>query len=285
MPLGPQEDALQKEAWRDPDSVFNYVRGSSATEEVDTAGAAIAAAGAVTELEVAINEKGSSAIFRHTVGMDPYAEAAAFCAENVPAVPKSACQRQLVTALEQHLVSLRTQDQAAEAANRGSGTSEAFAVANLIGPGLLRPGGNGEVAPTTEMLRGTNVVALYFAADWCKPCRQFTPILTKYHNMVRNFRKKNFEVVWVTASKSQEGFDSYFGEMPWPAVPFDQQHSIQALQAKYKVESFPSLVFVDAATGGVLVQDARKSVMNDPNGAGFPYSTPIQVFEKNTFCS
>jgi hypothetical protein len=68
--------------------------------------------------------------------------------------------------------------------------------------------------------------------------------------------------------------------MPWPALPFNAQEQNNALRAKYKVQGFPSLVFVDAVTGKVLVQDGRQQVAKDPKGDGFPYATPIQMVGK-----
>lgn len=44
-----------------------------------------------------------------------------------------------------------------------------------------------------------------------------------------------------------------------------------------QVNSFPTLVFVDAATGALVSDKARELVLKDPNGDGFPYTPPIQV--------
>jgi thiol-disulfide isomerase/thioredoxin len=74
----------------------------------------------------------------------------------------------------------------------------------------LQPPGKADAVPAERLLQGVSVVALYFAADWCGPCRQFTPALKKYHHMVKDFKKKGFEVVWVSGSKNQQGFDAYF---------------------------------------------------------------------------
>jgi len=69
-------------------------------------------------------------------------------------------------------------------------------------------------------------------------------------------------------------------EMPWPALPLASQAQNNALRAKYKVQGFPTLVFVDATTGEVLVKDGRQQVAQDPHGDGFPYATPLQMAGK-----
>ena len=54
----------------------------------------------------------------------------------------------------------------------------------------------------------------------------------------------------------------------------------QALRQRYRVESFPTLLFVDADSGRVVARDVRQSVMADPNGDGFPYMPPIESAKK-----
>jgi len=71
---------------------------------------------------------------------------------------------------------------------------------------------------TAARLADAEVVGVYFSAHWCPPCRQFTPILAKMYTEMRAAGKK-FEVVFVSADKSESDFDMYFGEMPWLALP------------------------------------------------------------------
>ena len=67
--------------------------------------------------------------------------------------------------------------------------------------------------------------------------------------------------------------------MPWPALPFAESRGLTGdrLRAKYGVTSFPSLVFVDAATGRLITAQARDAVARDPLGHGFPHAPPLQV--------
>ena len=181
--------------------------------------------------------------------------------------------------------------EAAEGGAAGGAGGAAGSVANgasplvaMLGPTLHKvvesAGGKAiEAVDTAQALKG-KTVALYFAADWCPPCRQFTPTLAKFYDRVRNFRHKNLEVVWVSASRDESGFNGYFGQMPWLAQPFAERQLFEQLRATYKVKSFPTLVFVDGHTGRVIAANGRELVANDPMGEGFPYTNPVDMVKK-----
>jgi nucleoredoxin len=64
------------------------------------------------------------------------------------------------------------------------------------------------------------VVAIYFSAHWCPPCRQFTPILIKSYESAKALNLP-FELIFVSSDHDEEGFDEYTADMPWPSVKFD----------------------------------------------------------------
>jgi len=37
------------------------------------------------------------------------------------------------------------------------------------------------LAMTKTVVQGQTVIGLYFSADWCPPCRHFTPLLTNLY--------------------------------------------------------------------------------------------------------
>ena len=54
---------------------------------------------------------------------------------------------------------------------------------------------NGTVS--NEELKKIEVIAFYFSAHWCNPCRDFTPILTKFYDVV-NKKEKRLEIVFIS---------------------------------------------------------------------------------------
>ena len=63
------------------------------------------------------------------------------------------------------------------------------------------------------------VVAIYFSAHWCPPCRAFTPTLIKAYEAAKAAGLP-FELVFVSSDEDEEGFDEYTKDMPWPSVKF-----------------------------------------------------------------
>jgi len=123
----------------------------------------------------------------------------------------------------------------------------------FLGPKILTH--KGEIN-SSEVLSAP-VIAIYFSAHWCPPCRGFTPVLAKNYKKW-NEKEKKIEVIFVSSDRDQKGFDEYFKEMPWVAVPFQSELRI-ILKAKYGVQSIPNLVIVDKK-GDLLKMDGRDDV-------------------------
>jgi nucleoredoxin len=85
------------------------------------------------------------------------------------------------------------------------------------------------------------VKAIYFSGHWCGPCRNFTPLLKQAYEAVKA-EDKDFEVVFVSSDRDQAGFDEYFKEMPWKAIPFKDAAERGSIEEKYGVEGIPALV-------------------------------------------
>jgi thiol-disulfide isomerase/thioredoxin len=103
------------------------------------------------------------------------------------------------------------------------------------------------------------VIGIYFSAHWCPPCRQFTPVLVKFHNDLTKAGKE-FEIVFVSSDRSEKAMYDYMDEtnMPWLALPHGDSHK-QALAQKFGVSGIPMLVIVDSK-GKTLSTNGRGEV-------------------------
>jgi len=101
------------------------------------------------------------------------------------------------------------------------------------------------------VLANKKLIAFYFSAHWCGPCRKFTPRLVEYYNRVVA-EHPEFEIVFYSHDRSPADFESYVREanMPWPAIDFAKLKGKEAL-TKNAGNGIPSLVLVDAS-GNVI---------------------------------
>ena len=88
---------------------------------------------------------------------------------------------------------------------------------------------------------------LYFSAQWCGPCRKFTPQLVDYYNHVTP-KHPELELIFVSRDKSPFAMDTYMRDMkmPWPAVDYQKVTAKESI-TKYAGEGIPDLVLVDAS--------------------------------------
>jgi nucleoredoxin len=126
-------------------------------------------------------------------------------------------------------------------------------VADLV-KGDLVSWNNGSLIRFDDVALGSKkMIALYFSAYWCGPCRKFTPQLVEYYNRVKA-QHPEFEIVFVSYDRSLFAMETYMREMkmPWPAVAFEKLAGKEALK-KYSGEGVPCLVVLDPS--GKVVSD------------------------------
>ena len=93
--------------------------------------------------------------------------------------------------------------------------------------------------PTKDVLAGKKAVLVYFSAHWCPPCRGFTPVLAKTYS---EYSEGDVEIVFVSSDQEESGFNSYFGEMPWVALPFKEKEKKNSLSTRFGVRGIPMLI-------------------------------------------
>ncbi|MBA3962333.1 MAG: redoxin domain-containing protein [Chthoniobacterales bacterium] len=110
--------------------------------------------------------------------------------------------------------------------------------------GIITP-----VDPATE--ENKKLIAFYFSAHWCPPCRKFTPELVEYYHRVAP-QHPEFELIFVSHDRSRFNWETYMHDdkMPWPAIDYDQLGNFNDLK-QLGGPGIPSLVVMDAA-GHVL---------------------------------
>jgi thiol-disulfide isomerase/thioredoxin len=120
------------------------------------------------------------------------------------------------------------------------------AIADLLKDDLVQYR-NGIVHVDDSALASKKLIAVYFSAHWCGPCRKFTPQLVEYYNRVAP-QHPEFEIVFYSHDRSQADFETYMREtnMPWPAIDFSKLKAKQAL-AKNAGPGIPSLVLFDSS--------------------------------------
>jgi nucleoredoxin len=97
------------------------------------------------------------------------------------------------------------------------------------------------------------VIGLYFSAEWCPPCRAFTPSLVK----LRDRRSDEFEVVFISSDRSAEDQQGYMKnyKMRWPSLPFGSPKRSE-LSSKFNISGIPALVIVDS-DGNLISRNGR----------------------------
>lgn len=95
----------------------------------------------------------------------------------------------------------------------------------------------------------------------CPPCRGFTPVLAEFYEQLSEEDESQLEIIFVSSDSDVQSFNSYYGEMPWKSVPFENRTGAQSISSKFGVRGIPALFVLDGATGAVKDSDGRSTVM------------------------
>merc|ERR1711976_763434 len=118
-------------------------------------------------------------------------------------------------------------------------------------------------------------LALYFSAHWCPPCRAFTPVLSAAYTKLKAERPDDFELVFVSSDRDQSGFDEYWGEMTFCALPFEDRAAKNGLAKRFKVQGIPKLIILGPVPAGggdrPLINDNLRPVIEAGDFTDFPF--------------
>uniref|UniRef100_A0A0G4HX73 Thioredoxin domain-containing protein n=1 Tax=Chromera velia CCMP2878 TaxID=1169474 RepID=A0A0G4HX73_9ALVE len=144
---------------------------------------------------------------------------------------------------------------------------------DLLGPSFVKTDGS---SVGSDCLKGKHLL-LYFSAKWCPPCHTFGDELLAMYQTLKD-QGKNAEVLYISQDKTEEDFNLYFKDMPWPALPFSEQKRTADLSARLAVSGIPTLVVLDPDSR-VVNLDARDAISADPEALEFPWPPrPPQPF-------
>merc|ERR1712222_81036 len=92
-----------------------------------------------------------------------------------------------------------------------------------------------------QLQASCDVIAIYFSAHWCPPCRGFTPVFAEKYKKLLAAGKK-FECIFASSDRDVSSFTEYYNEMQIK----------ETLATKYGCRGIPMLVILDGKTGEVI---------------------------------
>lgn len=100
------------------------------------------------------------------------------------------------------------------------GVSRPGAIRQMLDGRLVRLEGDSLKPFDAQPLADAKIVAFYYSAMWCGPCRKFTPKLVEAYQRLKAKYPTQFELVFVSADRDEFNMAEYMRSyrMPWPAV-------------------------------------------------------------------
>ncbi|XP_028794268.1 probable nucleoredoxin 2 [Neltuma alba] len=152
----------------------------------------------------------------------------------------------------------------------------------LTGPGrdcVLGHPGSRQV-PVASLVGKT--IGLYFSAQWCVPEQKFTPkligIYEKIKQVLSEKGEEDFEIVLISNDRDEASFQSYFGSMPWLALPYGDAE-MKKLARHFDVQGIPCLVII--GPDGKTITRHGRSLINLYHENAYPFTRArVESLEK-----
>jgi len=116
---------------------------------------------------------------------------------------------------------------------------------------------SGEIS-AIDAFSSAPVLAIYFAANWCLVCKEFTPVLIENYNKW-NAKSKEIEIVMISRDRDQAEFNEHYKELPWLALPLQEIELMVTLRNVYRIEGLPTFIIIEKS-GIILNGDAREEI-------------------------
>jgi thiol-disulfide isomerase/thioredoxin len=106
---------------------------------------------------------------------------------------------------------------------------------------IMREGRMVEFDPGTQP--EPELYLVYFGAQWCPPCRQFSPKLVEAYQRLKALAPGRFELVFASSDNSHSEQVSYVREvgMPWPVLEYSARGSVNAIE-RWEGPGIPDLL-------------------------------------------
>jgi len=129
-------------------------------------------------------------------------------------------------------------------------------IAELLGPSLLHKSTK-RSATLSATVGQAPLVAIYFSAQWCGPCRAFTPRLRAFVDALAE-EGVELPVVFGSSDRDETSFARHFETVPWHAFPYGDAR-VDELKQRFGASFIPWLVILDAE-GNVIANEADTKV-------------------------
>ncbi|XP_071734115.1 probable nucleoredoxin 3 [Rutidosis leptorrhynchoides] len=112
-------------------------------------------------------------------------------------------------------------------------------------------------------------IGLYFGAQWCPPCRDFTAQLIEAYDDIITNKDQEFEVIFISTDRDLKEFELSISKMPWLAIPFNNR-TRQDLCRIFEVKWIPTLI-IFGPNGKTINTDGRELV-SLYGARGYPFT-------------
>eukprot|EP00742_Colponemidia_sp_Colp-10_P005269 GILJ01005628.1.p1 GENE.GILJ01005628.1~~GILJ01005628.1.p1 ORF type:complete len:159 (+),score=20.55 GILJ01005628.1:38-514(+) len=103
------------------------------------------------------------------------------------------------------------------------------------------------------------LVALYFSAIWCPPCRNFSPTLASFLKE----HEDEFAVIYVSCDNNEDEMKENVAGKGYLCIPFDDWQLRQKLSSELSVSMIPSLIIMDPRSGQVVSTWGKSAILKN----------------------